>query len=256
MNLKVEDICYDYAGAFTSRGEWIHPEITIETYEIIIVFEGEFIIEENGKEYLLKSGDGIILEPGKLHRGVEPTNERVSFYWIHFKSDKAIQIKQFTLRDRYPVTLLCRQLLHYGGCGFDTDVVTSIVYVLLQEINSQIFIGDSDDILVNQIREWIRINSDRNMNAADLAERFGYSEDYISRLFKSKTGKSLKMIIDEYKMNHLKWLLLESELSLSEVADSAGFSDYKLFLKYFKYHEGMTPTEFRKVYYSKHTNNK
>ena len=51
-------------------------------------------------------------------------------------------------------------------------------------------------------------------------------------------------------------MLLETEHTLAEVADLSGFTDYKLFLKFFKYHEGMTPTEFREVYYSQHTNNR
>ena len=57
-------------------------------------------------------------------------------------------------------------------------------------------------------------------------------------------------------MTHIKRLLLETEHTLAEVADMSGFTDYKLFLKFFRYHEGMTPTEFRKVYYSQHTNNR
>ena len=65
----------------------------------------------------------------------------------------------------------------------------------------------------------------------------------------------LKAVISEYKMNRIKQLLLESERSLQEIASKSGFSDYKLFLKYFRYHEGVTPSEFRSAYYKIHTNN-
>lgn len=42
---------------------------------------------------------------------------------------------------------------------------------------------------------------------------------------------------------------------MQEIAAKSGFSDYKLFLKYFRYHEGVTPSEFRSAYYKIHTNN-
>ena len=40
------------------------------------------------------------------------------------------------------------------------------------------------------------------------------------------------------------------------MAKAAGFDDYRAFLKFFRYHEGLTPTEFRNLYYNTHTNNK
>ena len=62
--------------------------------------------------------------------------------------------------------------------------------------------------------------------------------------------------IDLCRCRTAKRLLLESDLSLYEIADRVGIPDYKLFLKFFKYHEGMTPSEFRTLYPSMHTNNR
>ena len=44
-------------------------------------------------------------------------------------------------------------------------------------------------------------------------------------------------------------------LKRKEIAEKYGFSDYKYFLKYFKYHEGISPTEYRQTYYNLHMNN-
>ena len=43
----LENVKYDGSGKFISRGEWIHPERIIKSYEIILVTEGEVNIEEN-----------------------------------------------------------------------------------------------------------------------------------------------------------------------------------------------------------------
>ena len=84
----------------------------------------------------------------------------------------------------------------------------------------------------------------------------GYNADYISRLFKAHYGKSLKEYMSNVKIDYIKQLLLTSELPLSDVAYNAGFYDYKYFLKFFKYHEGITPTQFLKAYPKTHINKK
>ena len=63
------------------------------------------------------------------------------------------------------------------------------------------------------------------------------------------------MIVDR-RMDYLKFLLTEREFTLTEIADRGGFADVKLFLKFFAYHEGITPTRFREVYKNGHTNNR
>ena len=75
-----------------------------------------------------------------------------------------------------------------------------------------------------------------------------YNEDYLNRMFKAHYGEPLKSYIDRERIGFIKKLLLEDALPLAEVAQKAGFQDYKYFLKYFKYHEGITPTEFKLTY--------
>ena len=42
---------------------------------------------------------------------------------------------------------------------------------------------------------------------------------------------------------------------VQEIAEQCGFKDYKYFLKFFKYHQNMSPTEFRNTYYYININN-
>lgn len=252
---------YHNGGRFTSRGEWIHPEIRIGTTELIFVTEGSFRLEEESggvcKLYELTAGDIIYLDPGKLHRGVGVTDERVSFYWLHFDlGGENPGIKHLRLGDVYPVSLLCRQILHYEERKFGSDTLDSLLAVLMAEIASQDIKREPEDKLAEKVIEWIRINSDRPLTSADISERFGYNEEYISRVLRSGYGHGLKQIISERRMNYLKYLIAETELTMTEIADRGGFTDVKLFTKFFRYHEGVTPTTFRKAYRDGHTNNR
>lgn len=259
--MKNRKASYQYGGRFTSRSEWIHPERLGSSYELIVVTEGRVWIEEEGVEYDLSPGQTLLLEPNKRHRGVRPTSERVSFYWIHFEdfdfeACECLQ-KCMTLTDSYAVTLLCRQLLYYHQAGHEGQVLDALLYVLLAELEDQARRARGDmSRLADQIREWIRINSDRELKVADVSARFGYNVDYLSRLYRKCYGHGLKTEIDEMKMREIKKLLLESDLTLEQICSRTGMSDYKLFLKFFKYHEGITPSEFRRLYSMVHTNNR
>ena len=55
-------------------------------------------------------------------------------------------------------------------------------------------------------------------------------------------------------MQTIKQLLLSTDLPLKEIARRCGFEDYACFLKFFSYHESLTPTQFRTAFYRQHTN--
>ena len=248
------------AGRFTSRGKWIHPKRGLESSELIVVVEGGFSMEESGKLFDLREGSVLFLEEGLEHGGVDFSHERVSFYWFHLQNFRGLQgdrlKKHIRLTEPYAVNLLCRQILSYFKGDFEASVAEHLLQVLLAEIGAQ---GRREALFheapVVRVREWIRINADRPLTVSQIAAHFGYNEDYLSRLFKKNYGKSLKCVIDEMKAAQIKRLLLDSDLTLYQIAERTSFEDYKLFLKFFKYHEGVTPTEFRNLYSDIHTNN-
>ena len=249
---------FEYGGKFTSRAEWCHPERRIDTYEWIVMTDGEAVIEEDGMAYELRAGSVLLLEPNRLHRGIGVSKERVSFYWIHFRTEHLPSVEKcFSVADPYEVFLLCRQLLHYAQKQYPSEAADSLLKVLFCELERQSRIGaEPSGALAVRVREWIRINSDRELDVGDVAAQFGYHADYLSRVFQRAYGHGLKAEIDACRMRSIKRLLMESDLTLYQIADRVGMSDYKLFLKFFKYHEGMTPTEFRALYPYFHTNNR
>lgn len=256
--MNQEAIQYEYGGKFTSRGEWMHPERTNSTHEWIIMTEGEAWIVAGETLYHLQAGSVLFLASGCRHRGVRESKERVSFYWIHYHGEPfGTEHRSFFLRDSYEVWLLCRQLLHYARSEDCRAVSDSLLFVLLHELERQSKeLQTESHAMASRVREWIRINIDRNIDARTVAAQFGYHADYLSRVMQKAYGNGLKAEIDSCRMREIKRLLLESDLTLLEIADRVGMQDYKLFLKFFKYHEGMTPTEFRNLYPYVHTNNR
>lgn len=254
-------IHYQAAGKFTSRGAWIHPACTIDTDELIVVTEGHFRMEEDGNIYALRPGQVLRLDAGLAHRGIGVTEETVSFYWVHctpLPSARRENIgKCFALTAPDAVSLLIRQLLHYAENGAPQEVTDGLLMPLLFELQTQnAALRPDERELTARVAEWLRINADRPLTAQQVAGQFGYNADYLSRLFRARYGYGIKTAIARARLSLIRSLLIDTRLTVTEIADRAGFGDSKLMSKFFVYHEKMTPTAFREVYFSMHTNNR
>lgn len=80
----------------------------------------------------------------------------------------------------------------------------------------------------------------------EIAEKLHVSEEYLSAQFRKETGKTFSETIKQYRLAHIKELLINSSLKLNQIADMVGYSDAKYMSKVFKEEVGMLPTEYRK----------
>lgn len=98
---------------------------------------------------------------------------------------------------------------------------------------------------VFQAVRYIRENAERKLTRECVAEHVHLNEDYLSRVFKEKTGYTVKEYILMEKMNLAKELLASTNLSISIIALKTGFGNFSHFSQVFKKQEGVTPNEYR-----------
>lgn len=242
-----ENVKFRNTGKFITHGEWKHPQRIIDSYEAIFVTKGEVFINENGVDYHVKEEEAIVLFPGLEHYGYKYSSE-TEFFWVHWYVDKNItpNIKHLKIDNAYGLTLYFRQLISSRfsiNSSESADYLTRLILIELHNNQHQ-----SSNSLVERIAAFIRTNSYLGLTAKQVASLFKYNPDYLNRLFKSHFSKSIKEYIDESRINLIKSLLLQQKMTLAEVSAKSGFSDYKLFLKFFKYHEKITPSEFCRQY--------
>lgn len=249
-----ENVKYCSCGKFLSRGEWSHPDRIIETFEAIFVTEGVVYINEDGVEHILEPNQVLFLEPYKRHFGYK-TSRDTSFFWLHWinSPESILETKHRKIENAYNLSLLFRQILEYRTQQSYPERLDYLTRLILIELSESGHTAHKDAI-AERTAAWIRSNSDISLKASDVALYFGYNADYLNRIFKKNYGKTLKEYIDEMKINHIKYLMLTTNQTLAEIAYKSGFSEYKYFLKFFKYHEGITPTEFYGIYAASNTN--
>ncbi len=93
--------------------------------------------------------------------------------------------------------------------------------------------------------EYINKNLKEHIDLNYLAALCHYNYFYFSRIFKRLTGMSVLEYISFERFKYSKMCLLESDMTVSEVAKISGFSSENAFYSYFKKAAGITPTAFR-----------
>ena len=83
----------------------------------------------------------------------------------------------------------------------------------------------------------------------DLADVFGVSASYLSRLFKKETGISVSEYIREQKIHVAKNLLRFSDYPMIDIANRLSFSSQSHFIQQFREAVGVTPKKYRDEHY-------
>ena len=251
-----ESVCYISAGRFTARETWIHPSRCLDSDDVIYVLQGPIRMTVGGRHEELNSGDALALPHGLCHAGDAGSPAGVSFYWVHFRGPEGFRLPfdRLSAVQSAQLDLMWRQLLHIATGDYPPEASDYALRLILVELCRRAAPAQKGSPTAQQIAEWIRVNSDRPLTVAAAAAHFGYNPDYLARVFKRADPRGLKACIDESRMQTIKQFLLSTDLPLKEIARRCGFEDYACFLKFFSYHESLTPTQFRTAFYRQHTN--
>ena len=249
---------YEKIGKFSINGEWVHPRRIIKTFELIVVLEGTVYLSEDGCDYVLSENDAIILEAGKEHFGTKSTSGKVSFYWLHFYTDRGMPFKVFRSGQLHDIKYLLRKLLHVANSvNADKDECDAVTFMIFKECER--LQNDARKLppsLIGLIKETVRNEMPKRCEVADIAKAIGYNRDYLGKVFGEYTGISLKDYIAKKRISYAENLLLTTEMSVKEIAGVLGYDEENTFIKFFVYHKGISPRRFKNQYFNTHVNNK
>ena len=109
--------------------------------------------------------------------------------------------------------------------------------------------SDTTSQHINACKEYIYAHIKERITIEDLADEFGVSASYLSRLFKKETGISVSAYIREQKIEIAKNLLRYSDYSMIDIANRLSFSSQSHFIQQFREAVGMTPKKYRDEHY-------
>jgi AraC family transcriptional regulator len=102
-------------------------------------------------------------------------------------------------------------------------------------------VAGSNVAAIRRALEFMREPLDTRISLTDLADASGISRFHLTRLFKKQFGLSPIAYLERARIERAKNLIQRAEMSLAEVALTAGFADQSHFTRRFKRYVGHTP---------------
>lgn len=90
-----------------------------------------------------------------------------------------------------------------------------------------------------------KIYHESTYSRTDLAQELGISEAAVSRVIKNHFGKSFPKLLNEYRVEDSKHLLLDTDESIKVISQEVGFNSLPSFNRCFKEIVGQSPSSFR-----------
>lgn len=194
--------------------------------EVIRAFEGMKIAEcEKGLTELWRFMEGNAL-PMPV---VKETALRLDLIMSRISRKQALPTLDLTRSVRHRellVTLIARMQQYSKGMSKHNSPVT-------------------DHPEVNKMIAYLQQNYDQDISLQAMAQYVSMDENYLSGLFKKKTGISFINYLQKIRVEEAKFLLAHTDLTVNELCERAGFANPSYFFKIFKRWTGLTPNEYR-----------
>lgn len=133
--------------------------------------------------------------------------------------------------------------IEYIRCRF-----VEILILTMRKIGKKEHSHAQSDTIINIIK-YLNENYGQSLRLSDTAKIFGYTPEHLSKKFSAETGMGFLNYLQRLRIEQSCCLLENSNDKISEIALAVGYDDVKYFNKLFKRTLGMTPREYRKLYY-------
>jgi len=106
--------------------------------------------------------------------------------------------------------------------------------------------GSHRKVPLAEALEYLTKHYQENISLKSCAETIGFHEGYLSALFKKQVGVSFHQYVQSLRIKRAQWLLLQTDCSVEEAAEGAGFQSVKTFHRVFRETCNCSPGVYRK----------
>ncbi|EMI56413.1 XylR family transcriptional regulator [Rhodopirellula sallentina] len=147
-----------------------------------------------------------------------------------------------TRRTGYEAADLLHRMMSGEHVATEEPLITQPLGVQLRESTDTLAIEDGE---IAKALQYIRRHANANIRVGDVLRHISLSRRALEHRFKKHVGHTPHEEIQRVRMNRIKELLKETDLSIGEIADRMGFEYVEYMAAAFKRETGQTPTEFR-----------
>ena len=240
-----------------------HQDRVIDCFDLLYVCQGVVPIEEDGREYLVKTAQTMLLWPHRRHRGTAEYSLDTRLYWLHFTLDETsnstgnlVSVAQHAdvMRPEILEGLFRRFLDDQKSGRLLPHMANLLLRTILSEIADQRSVesmnkgaNGASDSLAERTLAYIHAYFHTALTVTQLSNDLGYNADYLNRIFRETYQRTLLEEIHRTRVDYARHLLSHTPQNFAQIAHNCGFADVNYLSRLFKRRYGLTPTAFRRL---------
>lgn len=240
--------------------------------EILFVLEGSVNIKLGGDLYTLEEEDLILINSNQLHSSYKTNEDNITlvlqinldYFSKIYPGAKSIRFEDLLLggdRTNDQVQNLIRAYIaeivwqiNKKPFGYQLVIgskLNLLASVLLSNYEFSIVEGDSTEDIEDEIKRlynilnYISDNLENKITLKQIADRENINSYYLSHFFKRKVGIGFQEYLNTKRLERAFKLLLNTDMTIIDIANKSGFSSTNYFNKVFKKAYNSLPSENR-----------
>jgi len=210
-----------------TKSHWSGRRGLLEHYMLIYVTEGRLDIELDNLNISINKNEVFISRPNKMFRATAPQNISTVFYSVEFDCDTHSFLALFFPEKEHHKIISGNEKLealfyslnaNYKRRECGQYLHEAMLLMIFDELDRSHRADGEAGKIYDRVCEYIWDNINKRLTAQDISIFLGYNKDYLCRLIKICSGKTLKEVIINEKLITAKNLLLTTDYSNAKIA--------------------------------------
>ena len=231
-----------YVSSSKYEGDW-HSQLHSHHFtELFYVTKGCGGFKIGADEFNVQENDFVIINPNTMHTEVSRDRnplEYIGCNYANYKNEILFYLNLMVKESQAKNELyddMCQQLMQ----------VLLINILRLNRINVSLTQGKTIRKEIFMIKNYIDRNYHKEITLDTLAEKTHMNKFYLAHEFKNDVGVSPISYLLQRRIYESKYLLRDTDLSISQISTILGFSSLSYFAQAFKKSTNFSPLQYRK----------
>lgn len=251
-------------GSLTATRPHTSRREKLQSYLCFVVLSGEGKLTYEGADYELRQNDCVFIDCRKPYS--HSTGDRLwSLRWCHFYGAPMSAIyAKYSERGGLPVfrataaTAYTQILTDIYDLAASSDHIRDMrineklnaLLTLLMESSwrRELHYSAPKRVEIANVKSFLDEHYHEKLSLESVAGNFFINKYYLARLFKEQYGVTLVTYLHQVRITHAKKMLRFTDMSIEEIGLACGVGELNYFSRVFKKLEGMSPSEFRKLW--------
>lgn len=239
--------------------------------EISYIADGKGKFKVGNSTYNVKKDDIVICRTDQLHAIISDNADPLRYYYLGFVfddehlTDNMKIIKDFFLsaqaftaagnmKIQTPFHTIFNEFIN--NSPFSKNIIKNSIediliytYRYFNKTDEEIYLLDNEiegtNSIIYEIVNYIDSHITEIEDLSEIGKVFGYNYSYLSRIFSSTFGYSIKTYYTKCRFAAAAKMLGEGKYSITDIADKLKYQSVHSFSRAFKLYYGISPSEFK-----------